>query len=103
MPDHEYHFRVCATRTIADTLRQSAPNAPSHIKGQFSQTLRVRIPVNAPEEDAKQTLSTEEEKEEVKKKEMTDTQVSLLILGIFLMIGIIFSLFAWFFMGEINF
>ena len=103
VPDHEYHFRVCAMRCIADTLRESAPNAPPHIKGQFSSTLRMRIPVDAEEDDSKQTAQTEEDKQEVKKKEMSDTQVSLLILGIFLLIGIVFSLFAWFFMGEINF
>ena len=101
--DHEYLFRVCAMRLIGEDFRQSAPNAPSQIKGQFSHTLRMRMPVEAEEEEAKVAVNTEELKEEVTKKEMSDTQVSLLILGIFLLIGIIFSFFAWLFVGEINF
>lgn len=93
--DHDYHFRVCATRYIADTLRETAPNAPSQIKGQFSSTLKMRIPLDSQDDVTKQAVPTEENEEEVKKKGMTDTQVSLLILGIFLLIGIFFSFFAW--------
>ena len=59
--------------------------------------------VETEEEDAKLAVNSEEQKEEVKTKEMSDTQVSLLILGIFLLIGIILSFFAWLFVGEFNF
>ena len=90
-------------RFVGERLRQSAPSTPSCIKGQFSNTLRNRIPVETEEVESKQALSTEDNKEEIKKKEMSDTQVSLLILGGFLFIGIIVSFFAWFFVGEINF
>ena len=103
MPDQEYHFRICAVRFIDDALRNSAPNAPAQIKGQFNNTLRVRIPVETAVDEAKQRTNDETLKDEDIKKEMSDTQVSLIILLFFLIIGIIFALSVWFLIGEINF
>lgn len=54
-------------------------------------------------DDLRQTANAEETKEDMKVREMSDTQVSLLILGFFLVIGIICALSVWFFMGEIKF
>ena len=103
VPDQDYQLRVCALRLIADSLRSTTPNAPSSIKGQFSSTLRVKIPTEAAIDDLRQAANAEQTKEDIKVREMSDTQVSLLILGFFLVIGIICALSVWFFMGEIKF
>eukprot|EP00795_Rhopilema_esculentum_P016377 gene16377-7779_t len=76
VPDQEYHFRICAVRFIDDALRNSAPNTPAQIKGQFNNTLRARFPVETAVDATKQRTSDETLKDEDIKKEMSDTQAS---------------------------
>eukprot|EP00794_Sanderia_malayensis_P011063 gene11063-12231_t len=102
MPDHDYQVRVCALRKLSDSTRASASAAPMSVKGSFSPILRMRITSDKAPDTSMQT-SSEKGADDVTVKEITDSQVTFLILGVFLLIGLIFALALWFFMGEIKF
>lgn len=103
VPDQDYQVRVCATRSLSDSLRAIAMHAPSSIKGPMNSILRMRILPETPTDLPSQANSQHVETDEKKVAEMSDTQVALFILGIFLCVGLVVAFTLWFFMSEIKF